>query len=115
MTNSIGDVAAGPVPAGQAGGPVGLVGADAQRVCSSSFLGALVDIGPAVPTVAAVASLFAYVGMSLVVSGDVLLLSLALGVVAALAISLLSAAVYRLLFTAADRAYPQTYSEIRQR
>jgi hypothetical protein len=83
--------------------------------CQPSFLAALVEIGPALPTIAATATVFAYVGGPTPLADDVQKVPLLAGAVAALVIGCVVAIAYYYAYTAADRAYPQSYAEIRQR
>lgn len=83
--------------------------------CQPSFLAALVDIGPALPTIAATTTVFAYVGGPTPLADDIQKLPLVAGLVSALVIGLGVAVAYYFAFSAADHAHPQSYAEIRQR
>jgi hypothetical protein len=83
--------------------------------CQPSFSAALVDIGPAIPTLAAIATVFAYVGGPTQFARDLQMAPLASGAGIAVVLGLIIALVYSRVYTAADRAYPGSFAALRQR
>lgn len=83
--------------------------------CAPSYMAAFLDIALIIPTIAAVATVFAYVGGPTWLGDWLRFLALGTGAVAAVAIGLSLIALYRPMFTAADRAQPESYGEVRQR
>jgi hypothetical protein len=82
-----------------------------------SLVGALVDVLPVLPTIGAIATVFAYIGVGdpLGITGTLHLWPLATGAVAAVGTGVLLAFCIRPYFTAPDQAHPQSFAELRQR
>lgn len=92
----------------------------AARRGGPSFAAALVDVAPVLPTIGAIATVFAYIGVGgpnglAGMAGLMHLCPLITGGVAALTMGLLMAGCHRPFFTAPDQAHPQSFAELRQR
>jgi hypothetical protein len=90
-------------------------GTERGRPCAPSFLAAFLDVAPVLPTIIAIATLFTYVGGPTTIAEQLHHLPLTVGAVAGLLVGLVLIVLYRPIFTAADRAHPESYAEVRQR
>jgi hypothetical protein len=98
----------------------GVVGLGVPQRGGPSFAAALVDIVPVLPTIGAIATVFAYVGVGgpdgLVGFASLLhLYPLIAGGVVALTVGVVMAGCHHPFFTAPDQAHPQSFAELRQR
>lgn len=82
-----------------------------------SLMGAFVDVLPVLPTIGAIATVFAYIGVGdpMGLTGTLHVWPLVTGAVAALGTGTALAICIRPYFTAPDQAHPQSFAEVRQR
>jgi hypothetical protein len=86
-----------------------------RRHGGSSYAAALVDIVPILPTVGAIATVFAYVGGPTLLMFQLHLVPLVVGALIAVVVGLVGACLSRPFLTAAPHAHPRSFAEIRQR
>jgi hypothetical protein len=89
--------------------------AEAEHRYAPSTPGAFLDVAPVLPIIAVIATVFAYVGGLSFVAGQTEQAPSLVGAGVALAIGGVLIVIDRFLFTAADRAHPESFAEVRQR